>query len=225
MKKIVIASFVVMGLFLSQYSLAGQPLTPLTMFIDSKAVTKMYVGLKGTLGSDIKPELIIGQRKTNVDFQPIQKGFYSGNDVLWSDDITIDGVGGNDISLSIDLETMKLGSIRAKRFNGGVSLQNELSVGWDVSRGVFVGAGFGARHLSIGADYFIDSADAKSALSPYVIINSLEKTSLKDGENFTGYCNSRSEFNLVAWVSDDPDVPDYFCASGLLLPAIDLISH
>jgi hypothetical protein len=86
------------------------------------------------------------------------------------------------------LEELKLSAIRAKYFDGNASTQNELSVGWDIRKGVFIGAGFGAAHSTIGVDYSLRSSDTQSAFSPYITLNSLEKTSLKFGENWTGTC-------------------------------------
>ncbi len=88
---------------------------------------------------------------------------------------------------------LKLSAIRAKYFDGDASTQNELSVGWDLRKGVFVGAGFGAAHSTIGVDYSLRSSDTQSAFSPYITLNSLEKMSLKFGENWTGTCNNDRE--------------------------------
>ena len=63
-------------------------------------------------------------------------------------------------------------------------------MGWDLRKGVFIGAGFGAAHSTIGVDYSLRSSDTQSAFSPYITLNSLEKTSLKFGENWTGTCNN-----------------------------------
>lgn len=185
MKKIISAAFIFMGLFMSQYSLAG--VGAFIVSIDSKAVNEVYGGLKWTLGSGSKvPEVVVGHRKTNVDLvvslSPLN---YLKID---SDELSLDGVNGHDISFSINLEELKLSAIRAKYFDGNASTQNELSVGWDIRKGVFIGAGFGAAHSTIGVDYSLRSSDTQSAFSPYITLNSLEKTSLKFGENWTGTC-------------------------------------
>jgi len=185
MKKIISAAFIFMGLFMSQYSLAG--VGAFIVSIDSKAVNEVYGGLKWTLGSGSKvPEVVVGHRKTNVDLvvslSPLN---YLKIDI---DELSLDGVNGHDISFSINLEELKLSAIRAKYFDGNASTQNELSVGWDIRKGVFIGAGFGAAHSTIGVDYSLRSSDTQSAFSPYITLNSLEKTSLKFGENWTGTC-------------------------------------
>jgi hypothetical protein len=185
MKKIISAAFIFMGLFMSQYSLAGAG--AFIVSIDSKAVNEVYGGFKWTLGSGSKvPEVVVGHRKTNVDLvvslSPLN---YLKID---SDELSLDGVNGHDISFSINLEELKLSAIRAKYFDGNASTQNELSVGWDIRKGVFIGAGFGAAHSTIGVDYSLRSSDTQSAFSPYITLNSLEKTSLKFGENWTGTC-------------------------------------
>jgi hypothetical protein len=185
MKKIISAAFIFMGLFMSQYSLAGAG--AFIVSIDSKAVNEVYGGFKWTLGSGSKvPEVVVGHRKTNVDLvvslSPLN---YLQID---SDELSLDGVNGHDISFSINLEELKLSAIRAKYFDGNASTQNELSVGWDIRKGVFIGAGFGAAHSTIGVDYSLRSSDTQSAFSPYITLNSLEKTSLKFGENWTGTC-------------------------------------
>lgn len=191
MKKLVSAAFVFMGLFLSQYSIAGNG--AFIVSIDSKAVNEVYGGLKWTLGSGSKvPEVVVGHRKTNVDLlvslSPLND--YTNID---SDELSLDGVNGHDISFSINLGELKLSAIRAKYFDGDASTQNELSVGWDLRKGVFVGAGFGAAHSTIGVDYSLRSSDTQSAFSPYITLNSLEKMSLKFGENWTGTCNNDRE--------------------------------
>jgi hypothetical protein len=196
MKKIISAAFIFMGLFMSQYSLAGAG--AFIVSIDSKAVNEVYGGFKWTLGSGSKvPEVVVGHRKTNVDLvvslSPLN---YLQID---SDELSLDGVNGHDISFSINLEELKLSAIRAKYFDGNASTQNELSVGWDIRKGVFIGAGFGAAHSTIGVDYSLRSSDTQSAFSPYITLNSLEKTSLKFGENWTGTCNNGREV-----VSDYP---------------------
>ena len=185
MKKLISAAFIFMGLFMSQYSLAGNG--AFIVSIDSKAVNEVYGGLKWTLGSGSKvPEVVVGHRKTNVDLvvslSPLN---YLKIDI---DELSLDGVNGHDISFSINLEELKLSAIRAKYFDGNASTQNELSVGWDIRKGVFIGAGFGAAHSTIGVDYSLRSSDTQSAFSPYITLNSLEKTSLKFGENWTGTC-------------------------------------
>jgi hypothetical protein len=187
MKKIISAAFIFMGLFMSQYSLAGAGAGAFIVSIDSKAVNEVYGGFKWTLGSGSKvPEVVVGHRKTNVDLvvslSPLN---YLQID---SDELSLDGVNGHDISFSINLEELKLSAIRAKYFDGNASTQNELSVGWDIRKGVFIGAGFGAAHSTIGVDYSLRSSDTQSAFSPYITLNSLEKTSLKFGENWTGTC-------------------------------------
>ena len=187
MKKLISAAFIFMGLFMSQYSLAGNG--AFIVSIDSKAVNEVYGGLKWTLGSGSKvPEVVVGHRKTNVDLvvSPSALNNYMG---IYSDELSLDGVNGHDISFSINLEELKLSAIRAKYFDGNASTQNELSVGWDLRKGVFIGAGFGASHSTIGVDYSLRSSDTQSAFSPYITLNSLEKTSLKFGENWTGTCN------------------------------------
>jgi hypothetical protein len=190
MKKIISAAFIFMGLFMSQYSLAGAG--AFIVSIDSKAVNEVYGGFKWTLGSGSKvPEVVVGHRKTNVDLvvslSPLN---YLKID---SDELSLDGVNGHDISFSINLEELKLSAIRAKYFDGNASTQNELSVGWDIRKGVFIGAGFGAAHSTIGVDYSLRSSDTQSAFSPYITLNSLEKTSLKFGENWTGTCRYARE--------------------------------
>lgn len=188
MKKLISAAFIFMGLFMSQYSLAGNG--AFIVSIDSKAVNEVYGGLKWTLGSDSKvPEVVVGHRKTNVDLVVSLSPLNNYMDIN-SDELSLDGVNGHDISFSINLEELKLSAIRAKYFDGDASTQNELSIGWDLRKGVFIGAGFGAAHSTIGVDYSLRSSDTQSAFSPYITLNSLEKTSLKFGENWMGTCNN-----------------------------------
>jgi hypothetical protein len=142
------------------------------------------------LGSGSKvPEVVVGHRKTNVDLVVSLSPLNNYMDID-SDELSLDGVNGHDISFSINLEELKLSAIRAKYFDGDASTQNELSVGWDLRKGVFIGAGFGAAHSTIGVDYSLRSSDTQSAFSPYITLNSLEKTSLKFGENWMGTCNN-----------------------------------
>lgn len=185
-KQLISAAFVFMGLFLSQYSLAGGG--AYIVSIDPKAVNEVYGGLKWTLGSGSKvPEVVVGHRKTNVDLvTSLDLNLNFAN--IYINKLRLDGVNGHDISFSINLEELKLSAIRAKYFDGDASTQNELSVGWDLSKGVFIGAGFGAAYRTIGIDYSLGSSDTQSAFSPYITLNSLEKTSLKFGENWTGTC-------------------------------------
>ena len=198
MKKLISAVFIFMGLFMSQYSLAGNG--AFIVSIDSKSVNQVYGGLKWTLGSGSKvPEVVVGHRKTNVDLVVSLSPLNNYMDID-SDELSLDGVNGYDISFSINLEELKLSAIRAKYFDGDASTQNELSIGWDLRKGVFIGAGFGAAHSTIGVDYSLRSSDTQSAFSPYITLNSLEKTSLKFGENWMGTCNNnrrvRSDYPL-----------------------------
>ena len=184
MKKIINLLTMFMAFTFSQYSIAGQP-GGLLIF-DSKAVEEVYGGLKWSLGSgNKKPEVIIGYKKTNVD---IYSGVDPFENIFFANQISLKGVDGTDVSLSIDLEKLKVSSIRAKYFEGDASNQNEVSAGFDFNRGPFLGASISAPYRTIGVDYFIESPESTKAFLPYVILNNIEKVSLQFGENWNASC-------------------------------------
>ena len=211
MKKIINLLTMFMFFTFAQFSIAGIPL----LYVDAKAVEEIYGGLKWSFNSGSKkPEIIVGYKKTNVDIFSIHD--FQGS-FLASNHMSINGIDGSDISLSIDLEKLKVSSIRAKYFEGEASSQNELSVGWDFNRGPFIGASISAPYRTIGVDYFVESAAENNAFSPYLIINTLERVSLKYGENFNVSCLDISgTFDASVDLASDnpPGIGDvYFCGS------------
>ena len=202
MKKIINLLTMLMAFTFSQYSMAGGP--GQILIFDTKAVEEVYGGLKWSLGSGKKkPEVIIGYKKTNVD---ISSGVNPFDNTFFASQISLEGVDGTDVSLSIDLEKLKVSSIRAKYFEGDASSQNEVSAGFDFNLGPFLGASISAPYRTIGVDYFIESPASTNAFSPYVILNNIEKTSLQFGDNWNASCaDSGGSFDVI--LIEDPGFP------------------
>lgn len=117
--------------------------------------SKIYGGLKWSLSEGIRPEVLIGFRYAQVSSGAHTKGA--------------------DISVSAKWTTQaELSKFRLKYFNGNNSIQPEIATGYDLKKGLFVGASVNTPYLNLGVDYAI-SSDRK--FDPYLMVDTLNNYS------------------------------------------------
>ena len=117
--------------------------------------SKIYGGLKWTLNEGLKPEAVLGFRYAQVSSSAKTKGADISVSAKWNDH-------------------PELSKFRVKYFNGNNSIQPEAGIGYDIQKGLFIGAGVNAPYLNLGVDYAI-SSERKFDL--YLMIDTLKQYS------------------------------------------------
>jgi hypothetical protein len=183
MKKIMLTVISICIMLSTQSAFAGAGI-PVTI-LGSHSHEEAYGGLKWHIGGKSStPELVIGYRKTNTDYN-----FYESSEgglplPLTEEDNRFSpvNVDGHDFSLTIDLTGFSIKEVRAKYFEGhGANKrasQEEASLGWNFEQGGFLGLGIKMQHLNIGVDYFMSQPKGES-LDAYWMIDSVDKATIK----------------------------------------------
>ena len=117
--------------------------------------SKIYGGFKWSLNEGIKPEAVLGFRYAQVSSGANTKGADISVSAKWNDH-------------------PELSKFRVKYFNGNNSIQPEVGIGYDMQKGLFIGAGVNAPYLNLGVDYAVSS---ERKFDPYLMIHTLKKYS------------------------------------------------
>lgn len=218
MKKIMLTVISICIMLSTQSAFAGVGI-PVTI-LGSHSHEEAYGGLKWHIGGKSStPELVIGYRKTNTDYN-FYESYAGGLSLpLTEEDNRFSpvNVDGHDFSLTIDLTGFSIKEVRAKYFEGhGANKrasQEEASLGWNFEQGGFLGLGIKMQHFNIGVDYFATRPRAES-LRAYWMIDSVDKATMK----FDNYSLSCPE-NFV----EIGDINEIYCDSPAELERIELI--
>lgn len=120
---------------LRMYVLMAIMQNPIAHAENTKSDNNIYAALKWTFGEGIKPEAVIGLRRAKIN--------------------TSGDVDGQDFSLIVKLfDGLEIQQVRGKYFNGKENIQSELSLGFDLKKGMFSGVGLNAPYLNTGIDIF-----------------------------------------------------------------------
>lgn len=209
MKIIMLISIYIMLSAQSAFAGVGIPVT----ILGSHSHEEAYGGLKWHIGGKSStPELVIGYRKTNTDYNFNHSGG-GGLPLPLTEEYLFSpvNVDGHDFSLTIDLTGFSIKEVRAKYFEGhGANKrasQEEASLGWNFKQGGFLGLGIKMQHLNIGVDYFMSQPKGES-LDAYWMIDSVDKATMK----FDNYSVSCPE-NFV----EIGDINGFGCFSTILI--------
>jgi len=163
---------------LRMYVLMAIMQNPIAHAENTKSDNNIYAALKWTFGEGIKPEAVIGLRRAKIN--------------------TSGDVDGQDFSLIVKLfDGLEIQQVRGKYFNGKENIQSELSLGFDLKKGMFSGVGLNAPYLNIGIDIFPLSNNVTETylhldtVGKYQRIQSTQdQFSLGSSFSFLDFCNN-----------------------------------